>query len=140
MHWAMIRTYSELIKIDNFLDRFEYLKLGGTVGQETFGSNRYLNQILYRSYEWKQFRREMIIRDKGCDLADPDREIDRLIVVHHINPITIDDVKNFRPCVFDPENVVCASHITHKAIHYGDDTLLMKGPVVRRPGDTIPWR
>ncbi len=136
----MIRTYSELIKINNFLDRFEYLKLGGTVGQETFGSNRYLNQILYRSYEWKRFRREIIIRDQGCDLADPDREIDRLIIVHHINPITIDDVKNFRSCVFDPENVVCASHITHKAIHYGDDTLLMKGPVVRRPGDTIPWR
>lgn len=136
----MIRTYSELIKIDNFLDRFEYLKLGGIVGRETFGSNRYLNQILYRSYDWKRFRREIIIRDKGCDLADPDREIDRLIIVHHINPITIDDVKNFRPCVFDPENVVCASHITHKAIHYGDDTLLMKGPVVRRPGDTIPWR
>lgn len=136
----MIRTYSKLIKIDNFLDRFEYLKLGGTVGQETFGSNRYLNQILYRSGPWKRFRREIIIRDQACDLADPDREIDHLIIVHHINPITIDDVKNFRPCVFDPENVVCASHITHKAIHYGDDTLLMKGPVVRRPGDTIPWR
>lgn len=136
----MIRRYSKLITMDNFLDRFEYLKLGGVVGKSTFGSNRYLNQILYRSYDWKKFRREIILRDDGCDLADPDREIDGIIIVHHINPITIDDVKNRRHCVFDPENVVCVSHTTHEAIHYGDDTLLMKGPVVRRPGDTIPWR
>ena len=136
----MIKRYSKLIKIDNFLDRFEYLKLGGVVGETTFGSNRYLNQILYRSYDWKKFRREIIIRDGGCDLADPDREIKGIIIVHHINPITIDDVRMRRRCVFDPENVVCVSHMTHEAIHYGDDTLLMKGPVVRRPGDTIPWR
>lgn len=136
----MIKRYSKLIKIDNFLDRFEYLKLGGVVGETTFGSNRYLNQILYRSYDWKKFRREIIIRDGGCDLADPDREIKGIIIVHHINPITIDDVRMRRRCVFDPENVVCVSHMTHEAIHYGDDTLLVKGPVVRRPGDTIPWR
>ena len=126
--------------MDDFLDRYEYLKIGGTVGESTFGSNRYLNQILYRSYDWKKFRREMIIRDNGCDLAHPDYEIGGIIILHHINPITIDDVKNRRRCVFDPENVVCVSHRTHEAIHYGDDTLLMKGPVVRRPGDTIPWR
>lgn len=134
------KTYSELIAMDNFLDRYEYLRIGGTVGESTFGSNRYLNQILYRSYDWKKFRREMIIRDNGCDLAHPDYEIGGIIILHHLNPITIDDVKNRRRCVFDPENVVCVSHRTHEAIHYGDDTLLMKGPVVRRPGDTIPWR
>ena len=134
------KTYRELIAMDDFLDRYEYLRIGGTVGESTFGSNRYLNQILYRSYDWKKFRREMIIRDNGCDLAHPDYEIGGIIILHHINPITIDDVKNRRRCVFDPENVVCVSHRTHEAIHYGDDTLLMKGPVVRRPGDTIPWR
>ena len=134
------KTYSELIAIDDFLDRYEYLRIGGTVGESTFGSNRYLNQILYRSYDWKKFRREMIIRDNGCDLAHPDYEIGGIIILHHINTITIDDVKNRRRCVFDPENVVCVSHRTHEAIHYGDDTLLMKDPVVRRPGDTIPWR
>lgn len=134
------KTYKELIAMDDFLDRYEYLRIGGIVGESTFGSNRYLNQILYRSYDWKKFRREMIIRDNGCDLAHPDYEISGIIVLHHINPITIDDVKNRRRCVFDPENVVCVSHRTHEAIHYGDDTLLMKGPVVRRPGDTIPWR
>lgn len=134
------KTYRELIAMDDFLDRYEYLRIGGVVGESTFGSNRYLNQILYRSYDWKKFRREMIIRDNGCDLAHPDYEIGGIIILHHINPITIDDVKNRRRCVFDPENVVCVSHRTHEAIHYGDDTLLMKGPVVRRPGDTIPWR
>lgn len=134
------KTYRELIAMDDFLDRYEYLRIGGTIGESTFGSNRYLNQILYRSYDWKKFRREMIIRDNGCDLAHPDYEIGGIIILHHINPITIDDVKNRRRCVFDPENVVCVSHRTHEAIHYGDDTLLMKGPVVRRPGDTIPWR
>lgn len=134
------KTYRELIAMDDFLDRYEYLRIGGVVGESTFGSNRYLNQILYRSYDWKKFRREMIIRDNGCDLAHPDYEIGGIIILHHINPITIDDVKNRRRCVFDPENVVCVSHRTHEAIHYGDDTLLMKGPVARRPGDTIPWR
>lgn len=134
------KTYRELISMDDYLDRYEYLRIGGVVGESTFGSNRYLNQILYRSYDWKKFRREMVIRDNGCDLAHPDYEIGGIIILHHINPITIDDVKNRRRCVFDPENVVCVSHRTHEAIHYGDDTLLMKGPVVRRPGDTIPWR
>lgn len=134
------KTYRELVSMDDYLDRYEYLRIGGVVGESTFGSNRYLNQILYRSYDWKKFRREMIIRDNGCDLAHPDYEIGGIIILHHINPITIDDVKNRRRCVFDPENVVCVSHRTHEAIHYGDDTLLMKGPVVRRPGDTIPWR
>lgn len=136
----MIKSYSELIEIPNYFDRFEYLKIGGHVGESTFGSNRYLNQALYRSYEWKKFRRDMIIRDNGCDMADPDHEISGIILLHHINPITIDDVVNDRFKVFDPDNVVCVSHKTHEAIHYGDDSLLPKGLIVRRPNDTIPWR
>lgn len=135
-----MKSYSELITIPDFLDRFEYLKLKGSIGQETFGHTRYLNQILYRSYEWKRFRQEIIIRDDGHDLAHPDREIGGLIIVHHINPITIDDVRYHRSCVFDPDNVVCVAHITHEAIHYGDEGLLMKDPIIRRPNDTIPWR
>lgn len=136
----MIKSYSELIEIPNYFDRFEYLKIGGHVGESTFGSNRYLNQALYRSYEWKKFRRDMIIRDNGCDMADPDHEISGIILLHHINPITIDDVVNDRFKVFDPDNVVCVSHKTHEAIHYGDDSLLPKGLIIRRPNDTIPWR
>lgn len=136
----MIKSYSELIEIPNYFDRFEYLKIGGHVGESTFGSNRYLNQALYRSYEWKKFRRDMIIRDNGCDMADPDHEIGGIILLHHINPITVDDVVHNRSKVFDPDNVVCVSHKTHEAIHYGDDSLLPKGLIIRRPNDTIPWR
>lgn len=136
----MKKSYHEMIKIDNFFDRFNYVKLEGYVGASTFGSNRYLNQMLYRSYEWKKFRNEIVLRDNGCDLGDPDREIGGIIIVHHLNPITIDDVVQRRSCVFDPDNVVCVSHITHEAIHYGDESLLIKDPVERYPGDTIPWR
>lgn len=136
----MKKSYHEMIKIDNFFDRFNYVKLEGYVGASTFGSNRYLNQMLYRSYEWKKFRNEIVLRDNGCDLSDPDREIGGIIIVHHLNPITIDDVAQRRSCVFDPDNVVCVSHITHEAIHYGDESLLIKDPVERYPGDTIPWR
>lgn len=136
----MRKSYHEMIKIDNFFDRFNYVKLEGYVGTSTFGSNRYLNQMLYRSYEWKKFRNEIVLRDNGCDLGDPDREIGGIIIVHHLNPITIDDVAQRRSCVFDPDNVVCVSHITHEAIHYGDESLLIKDPVERYPGDTIPWR
>lgn len=136
----MKKSYQEMIKIDNFFDRFNYVKLEGYVGESTFGSNRYLNQMLYRSYEWKKFRNEIVLRDNGCDLGDPDREIGGIIIVHHLNPITIDDVAQRRSCVFDPDNVICVSHITHEAIHYGDESLLIKDPVERYPGDTIPWR
>lgn len=136
----MKKSYHEMIEISNFFDRFNYVKLEGYVGASTFGSNRYLNQMLYRSYEWKKFRNEIVLRDNGCDLADPDREIGGIIIVHHLNPITIDDVAQRRSCVFDPDNVVCVSHITHEAIHYGDESLLIKDPVERYPGDTIPWR
>lgn len=135
-----IRTYSELIKIPTFIERYRYLKLGGSVGKETFGFDRYLNQTLYRSPEWKQFRRDMILRDNGMDLACDEYEIVGKVLVHHIDPLTIQDVIRRDPKIFDPENVVCVSMNTHNAIHYGDESLLMIEPVVRTKNDTCPWR
>ncbi len=137
----MIRTYSELIALPTFKERFEYLKLGARVGAATFGYDRYLNQILYNSYEWKErIRRDIIIRDGGCDLAVPGFEIPRRILIHHINPITVEDVKSRDPIVFDPENLICVSHTTHQAIHYGDENLIPTGPIERTKNDTCPWR
>lgn len=137
----MIRTYSELIRLPTFLDRFRYLQLGGQVGVETFGYDRYLNQILYRTAEWKRFRNEIIIRDNGCDLACEGYEIvGQRILVHHINPITVEDVLKRDPKVFDPENVITTVLNTHNAIHYGDESLLLRGPIERKPNDTCPWR
>lgn len=135
-----IKTYSELITLPTFLARFNYLKIGGSVGQETFGHERYLNQILYNSYEWRRFRRDIILRDEGLDLAFDGFEIHGKIIVHHINPITVDDVLKRNPMIFDPENVVCVSFDTHNAIHYGDVELLSIAPVERRPFDTCPWK
>lgn len=135
-----IKTYSELMSIPTFEGRYQYLKLSGRVGSATFGSSRYLNQILYTSREWLSFRDAIIIRDDGCDLGCSDRKIVGRVIVHHIDPITVEDVINRHPKVFDPENVICVSHITHEAIHYGDEDLLMKDPVERRPFDTCPWR
>lgn len=135
-----IKTYSELITLPTFLERFEYLKIGGRVGEETFGYDRYLNQILYRTPEWKRFRRDIIVRDMGCDLACDDREIVGKILVHHIDPLTVDDVMMRHPKIFDPENVVCVSLDTHNAVHYGDESLLMTEPVVRTKYDTCPWK
>lgn len=141
MTTTMNRTYSELITIPDYEERFRYLKLSGAVGAETFGYDRYLNQILYRTAEWKRFRRDIILRDNGCDLAHPDYEIiGQRILVHHINPITAEDVLNRSRKVFDPENVICVSHNTHNAIHYGDENLLTLGPIERTPNDTCPWR
>lgn len=134
------RSYHELIKIHGYLDRFNYLKLDGAVGRETFGYDRYLNQILYTSDAWRNFRRKIIKRDLGCDMAHKDYEIPKRAIVHHINPITIEDVINRHPKIFDPDNVILVSHMTHEAIHYGDDSLLMKDPIVRTPNDTCPWR
>ena len=136
----IIKTYSELITIPTFIERFEYLKIGGAVGAATFGHDRYLNQILYNSEEWKRFRREIIIRDNACDLACEDYEIFKYVIVHHINPITVEDVINRNPMIFDPENVVCTSLRTHNAIHYGDKDLLITEPIIRTPNDTCPWR
>lgn len=135
-----IKTYSELITLPTFEERFEYLQLKGIVGQETFGFDRYLNQILYNSKEWKHLRNEIIVRDNGCDLALEGFEIHGRILIHHINPITIDDVIKRREIVFDPENLICVTHNTHNAIHYGDKSLLITGPIERRANDTCPWK
>lgn len=136
----MNRSYSELITIPTYEDRFHYLQLNGAVGKDTFGYDRYLNQILYNSKEWKRFRDEIIIRDNGCDLAFEGYDIHGRILVHHINPITVDDVVNRNPIVFDPENVICVTHNTHNAIHYGDESLLITAPVERTKHDTCPWK
>ena len=135
-----IRTYSELITIPTFEERFEYLKLNGSVGLETFGQDRYLNQILYNSPEWRRFRPEIIVRDNGCDLACEGYEIFGKILIHHINPITAKDILNRNPKVFDPENVITTVHNTHNAIHYGDENLLITAPIERNRNDTCPWR
>ena len=135
-----IRTYSELIAIPTFEERFEYLKLNGSVGLETFGHDRYLNQILYNSPEWRRFRPEIIVRDNGCDLACDGYEIFGKILIHHINPITAQDILNRNPKVFDPENVITTVHNTHNAIHYGDENLLITAPIERSRNDTCPWR
>lgn len=138
---TMIRTYSELITLPTFEERFEYLKLSGRVGDETFGRDRYLNQLLYqRSDEWKASRREVILRDNGCDLGCEGYEIYGQIIVHHMNPITIDDVMNLDPKVFDPEFLISTMHRTHNAIHYGNADLLITAPIERRKNDTCPWR
>lgn len=135
-----IRTYSELILLPTFEERYRYLKLEGSVGIATFGFDRYLNQTLYRSPEWKRFRREIIIRDNGCDLAMEDYDIYGRILIHHIDPLTPDDVVRRDPKIFDPENVICVSHNTHNAIHYGDEELLITEPIVRTQNDTCPWK
>lgn len=134
------KTYSELIKLPTFLERYRYLRLNGSVGKSTFGYDRYLNQILYHSGDWKPFRRDIIIRDNGCDLGCEGFKIHGLILVHHIVPITVEDILNRDPKVFDPENVISTSHNTHNAIHYGDESLLVLGPVTRSPNDTCPWK
>lgn len=134
------KSYSELIRLPTFLERYRYLKISGRIGEDTFGFDRYLNQTLYRSAEWKRFRREIIVRDEGRDLGCDGYEIVGNILVHHINPITIEDVLNRDPKIFDPENVICVSHNTHNAIHYGGENLLITEPVIRKPNDTCPWK
>lgn len=134
------RTYSELIALPTFLERYRYLKLGGIVGAETFGYERYLNQILYQSGEWKRFRNKIIIRDEGRDLACEGYDICGSVLVHHIDPITVEDVLQRHPKVFDPENVISTCLSTHNAIHYGDESLLNLGPIERTANDTCPWK
>ena len=135
-----IRTYSELITIPTFKERFEYLQLKGSVGKDTFGYDRHLNQVLYRSPEWKRLRNQIIIRDCGCDLACEGYDIHSKVLIHHLNPITVEDVLARSRKVFDPDNLVCVSHNTHNAIHYGDVDLLATGPLIRTKNDTCPWR
>lgn len=136
----MNKSYLEMIQLPTFEERYEYLKLGGLIGEETFGYDRYLNQILYRSSEWKRFRRDIILRDNGCDLGCDGYAIVGKILIHHINPITIEDVINRNTCLFDPNNVISTSLNTHNAIHYGDAELLMTGPIERTENDTCPWK
>ena len=135
-----IRTYSELITLPTFMERFEYLKLGGAVGEETFGFERYLNQSFYRSSEWKSVRREVIIRDLGNDLALEDYTIRSRIYIHHMNPITSEDIIKHSDMIFDIESLVCCSFNTHQAIHYGCIDMLPQDPIERKPFDTCPWR
>lgn len=135
-----MKTYSELMMLPTFEERYDYLRLDGVVGNETFGYDRYLNQILYTSKEWRRFRNEILIRDNGCDLACPGFEIPARPIVHHINPITVEDVVNRHPKVFDPDNVITVSHNTHEAIHYGNETMLIIGPTERSANDTCPWK
>lgn len=135
-----IKTYSEAMSIPTYLERFRYLQIGGKIGDETFGYDRYLNQTLYRTAEWKRFRREIIVRDNGCDLACEGYEIVGNVLVHHINPITVKDIVRRDPKIFDPDNVICVSLNTHNAIHYGDESLLMLGPIERTKNDTCPWK
>jgi len=137
---AMNRCYSELVLLPSFSERFEYLKLGGTVGRSTFGYDRWLNQILYHDEAWKKCRREILIRDNFCDLGHPEHEMTNRMLVHHMNPITKQDILDRSSKLFDPENLITVSFLTHEAIHYGDAGLLPKGPVVRMPNDTCPWR
>lgn len=136
----IIRTYTELCWINTFKERYQYLQLSGSVGMETFGFDRYLNQILYTSDEWKRLRRDIIIRDNGCDLGCDGFEIYGRILIHHIEPITVDDILHRNPKVFDPENLITTTHNTHLAIHYGDEGLLVQVPIERSKNDTCPWR
>lgn len=136
----MMRTYSELIKLSSFEERFDYLKLNGAVAQETFGGHRWLNQIFYQTPEWKAARRRVLIRDNGCDLGCEDWPIFGKVYVHHMNPITKDDILARSPMLFDPENLICCSDTTHKAITLGDLNLLPKRYEERAPGDTCPWK
>lgn len=135
-----MRTYSKLKRISTFENRFEYAKIGGIVGETTFGKERYLNQILYGSKEWKETRKICIIRDDGCDLGLRDYPIYGKIYIHHLNPITIDDILQQRGCVFDPEFLICTSLATHNAIHFGSLEQLCIRPIERRPNDTCPWK
>ena len=136
----IIRTYSELIKLPTFEERFQYLKLDGDVGVETFGFDRYLNQAFYSSDEWKSIRNKVIIRDNGCDLGIEGREIYKRIIIHHMNPITKEDLLYRTEYLLNPEYMICTMKNTHDAIHYGDENLLFKEPIERKPNDTCPWR
>jgi len=137
----VIRNYRELRRLKTFEERYRYLRLAGRIGVDTFGFDRYLNQMLYRSGRWLSARDVVIIRDGGCDLGIDDYEIrGQIIIVHHMNPITVEDIELNRPEVFDPELLITTIFNTHIAIHYGNESLLPRPPIVRRRNDTCPWR
>jgi hypothetical protein len=135
-----IRTYSELSKLTTFEERYRYLRLGGRVGEETFGFDRWINQMFYKDPEWLKIRDEVIIRDNGCDLGIEGREIYSRIIVHHMNPITKADILDRSEFLLNPEYLICTVKNTHDAIHYGDESLLITLPMERSPNDTCPWR
>lgn len=135
-----IKTYSELIQLPTFEERFQYLKLSGAVGKETFGFDRYLNQNFYRSAAWKRVRDQVIVRDNGCDLGIDDRIIYGKILIHHMNPINDRDILDLTDILLNQEYLICVSHLTHNAIHYSDESLLPSEPIVRFKNDTCPWK
>ena len=140
MKKTIIRTYSELITLPTFEDRYRYLQLNGAVGKDTFGFDRYINQQFYRSKEWQRIRDEVIIRDNACDLGMEGYEIHGRIYVHHMNPIMVRDIQSNSDYLMNPEFLICTTHRTHNAIHYGDENLLAKAPIERTKNDTCPWR
>lgn len=138
-----IRTYTELIQFPTFLERYRYLKLKGVVGEQTFGWERYINQKFYTSYEWRRFRQDIIVRDQGCDLGVPGHEYvgDELVFIHHMNVINVKDIIDQTEFLMNPEYVISCRFVTHNAIHYGDELLLLPyEPIVRQPNDTCPWK
>lgn len=135
-----IKTYSELIRLPTFEERFEYLKLKGSVAKDTFGHDRYLNQVFYSSTEWRRLRDEIIIRDNGCDLGIEGREIGGKVYIHHLNPLGTNDILTHSEYLVNPEYLICVSFETHNAIHYGDINLLPRDPIERKRNDTCPWR
>ena len=135
-----IRTYSELILLPTFEERFKYLQLNGRVGDDTFGFDRYINQNFYKSADWKRIRDQIIIRDNGCDLALEGYEIYGRILIHHMNPITVKDVELSTEYLMNPEYLICVTHNTHNAIHYGDEKQIITGLIVRTKNDTCPWK
>ena len=135
-----IRTYSELIRLPTFEERFRYLQLNGQVGEDTFGFDRYINQRFYRSKEWLQVRDYVIVRDKGCDLGVEGYEIYGRVLIHHLNPISLRDITELSDFLLNPEYLISTTHLTHNAIHYGDESILMTAPIERSKNDTCPWR
>lgn len=135
-----IRTYSELITLPTFKERYEYLRLDGKVGESTFGFDRYLNQVFYRSQQWRAIRDYVIVRDNGCDLGIDGHEIHGKVIIHHMNPLTIKDIERESEFLLNPEYLITTIHNTHNAIHYGDESLLIVAPIVRTKNDTCPWR
>lgn len=138
---SLIRTYTELITLSTFEERFRYLKLNAKVGEDTFGFDRWLNQIFYTSKEWRKIKNQVVVRDCGCDLGIADREIYGKVLVHHMNPIRVNDIRNRTDILLNPEYLITVSNNTHNAIHYGDESLLIQSePTIRLPNDTCPWR
>jgi 5-methylcytosine-specific restriction endonuclease McrA len=136
---SKIRTYLELRRLDTFEERYHYLRLGGSLGLRTFGFDRWVNQRFYKSWEWKHVRDQIIIRDNGCDLGVLGYEIVTDLMIHHMNPISLDDIKHGDDSIIDPNFLITTSLRTHNAIHYGDESLLPRGPIERKSGDTTLW-